>query len=142
MTGPEHYIEAERLLAESRIPARERATPGWLTDDELREEANVHATLAVAAATALAADPELRPRDLTAWWEAAGTRRPTPTPAGDDVVLSFTRDQVNAWVGRPLTDHEFGHLDYALPLSTLPETIGQILDSFSDSTDDESKVRP
>ena len=50
MTGPEHYQAAETMLHESRIPSNQRATPGWLTADELVAEAQVHATLALAAA--------------------------------------------------------------------------------------------
>jgi hypothetical protein len=48
MTGPQHYVEAERL--------RERATAADLSPDEeqyLLAAAQVHATLALAAATAL-----------------------------------------------------------------------------------------
>jgi hypothetical protein len=52
MTGPEHYREAERLLAEADVPPQQRAEPGWLTADELVVAAQVHATLALAAATA------------------------------------------------------------------------------------------
>jgi hypothetical protein len=52
VSGPEHYREAERLLAEARVPARDRAKPGWLTAAERYAMAQVHATLALAAATA------------------------------------------------------------------------------------------
>lgn len=52
MKGPEHYREAESLLAQARIPARERAVPNWLTAEETIALAQVHATLALAAATA------------------------------------------------------------------------------------------
>ena len=51
MNGAQHYIEAERLLDQAHIPARDRAVPNWLTPDELVAEAQVHATLAGAAAT-------------------------------------------------------------------------------------------
>ncbi|NUQ89598.1 MAG: hypothetical protein HOQ43_14210 [Glycomyces artemisiae] len=52
MNGPEHYAEAERLLAEAHVPPAQRAKKGWLTSDELVMAAGVHATLALAAATA------------------------------------------------------------------------------------------
>lgn len=44
MTGPEHYREAERLIRDARIP-------------EDLTQAQVHATLALAAATAMAGRP-------------------------------------------------------------------------------------
>jgi hypothetical protein len=49
MTGPEHYREAERLIGERR-KKRERVSPD---SGELLAEAQVHATLADAAARAL-----------------------------------------------------------------------------------------
>ena len=71
-TGPEHYREAEKLLtaANRRIIGNDAE---WLHPPvrraELRAEAQVHATLALAAATA-SRDP------ITAW------REPAPTTAG------------------------------------------------------------
>ena len=66
MTGPEHYQEAERLVAgilAGRYDESER--PG----SELLAIAAVHAALALAAATAIG-----RSRlDEEAWLEAAGT---------------------------------------------------------------------
>ena len=52
MTGPEHYREAERLLA--ALDGRARGT----TPDEvsIAAEAQVHAILALASATALGSD--------------------------------------------------------------------------------------
>jgi hypothetical protein len=52
MTGPEHYREAERLLAESRTELRPN-DEGHCEADRTIAEAQVHATLALAAATAL-----------------------------------------------------------------------------------------
>lgn len=47
MTGPEHYREAERLLFEAgKLYAGDQREPGLLA------EAQIHATLALAAATA------------------------------------------------------------------------------------------
>ena len=67
MTGPQHYQEAERLVAgvlEGRYDESER--PG----SELLAIAAVHVTLAQAAATALGASLA----DSRAWIEAAGTK--------------------------------------------------------------------
>lgn len=66
MTGPEHYQTAEQLL----VHARET-----LADDGgawHQRQAQAHATLALAAATALAANA-LPTRDHEAWHAAAGT---------------------------------------------------------------------
>jgi hypothetical protein len=72
MTGPEHYIAAEELL-EDAGHAREE-------DDAARVlgRAQVHATLALAAATAVGT----RDIDNRAWVAAAGTKlsRPGPEP--------------------------------------------------------------
>ena len=66
MTGPGHYQEAERLVAgilEGRYDESER--PG----SELLAIAQVHATLALAAATAVTS-----PVDAREWADAAGAR--------------------------------------------------------------------
>lgn len=62
MTGPEHYLEAERLVAETEAAIREGAAKGAVHLDAALEvspsalaAAQVHATLALAAATAYAA---------------------------------------------------------------------------------------
>ncbi|MFE9372306.1 hypothetical protein ACFYM2_21400 [Streptomyces sp. NPDC006711] len=52
MTGPEHYREAERLLAESQSIARPHDERPCEADRTIAE-AQVHATLALASATAL-----------------------------------------------------------------------------------------
>ena len=54
MTGPEHYQEAERLLAFASSPA----ASGNVEADQALKAAQVHATLALAAATMDAADAE------------------------------------------------------------------------------------
>lgn len=41
----------------------------------------------------------------------------------DDVVVAFTRDQVNEWAGRRLTDEELARITEALPLSSLPVAV-------------------
>lgn len=57
MTGPEHYKEAERLLefADRRVSETWAAETGEQKADVIAA-AQVHATLALAAATALPAD--------------------------------------------------------------------------------------
>lgn len=73
MTGPEHYREAERLLAESRTILRPN-DEGHCEADRSIAEAQVHATLALAAATAI---PTIRTQllaELKAWAQAASTR--------------------------------------------------------------------
>ncbi|MGW1870960.1 hypothetical protein ACWCPS_36145 [Streptomyces mauvecolor] len=90
MTGPEHYIEAERL---------DRVADQWMNDDRGwkahlsveerlayrkadQDAAQFHATMALAAATAMSApvdgeaDSGLPPRDCKAWYDAAGVKPP------------------------------------------------------------------
>lgn len=67
MTGPEHYKEAERLVAgilQGRYDESER--PG----SELLTIAQVHATLAAAAASALGGSVT----ETRAWASVAGTK--------------------------------------------------------------------
>lgn len=84
MTGPEHYREAERLLAESQTIVRPY-DEGHCEADRTIAEAQVHATLALAAVTAMSApvdgesDSGLPVRDCKAWYEAAGVK---PQPKG------------------------------------------------------------
>ena len=79
MTGPEHYRKAEELLDVRARNRRNRpsfppapGSPGSTAQtaparESVMTEAEVHATLALAAATALASDAP----DLRAWREAA-----------------------------------------------------------------------
>jgi hypothetical protein len=76
VTGPEHYKAAEQCLKEAHIPSGNRAQPGWLTADELVAEAQVHATLALAAATALAGEP-----GDERWWRVAARVNESGGPA-------------------------------------------------------------
>lgn len=88
MTGPEHYAEAERLLA-----LADRHTKGVTYDQEWTltlTAAQVHATLALGAATAVGtAGP-----DGHGWADVAATRlsaskpeRPGESSPGPDPVL-------------------------------------------------------
>ena len=67
MTGPEHYQEAERLLQDVL-----KRGPKWaaMGKEAAHAAAQVHATLALAAATALGTSPA----EGRAWAAAAGTR--------------------------------------------------------------------
>jgi hypothetical protein len=69
ITGPQYYREAERLRQRSRGDVPDRAL--------LLAEAQVCATLALAAATALNDYPNGAPvEDWTAWRQAAGIYHP------------------------------------------------------------------
>jgi hypothetical protein len=76
MTGPEHYAEAERLLTDAFNEVRE----GDPAEAIVLAQAQVHATLALAAATAV----RTREIDNQAWVDVAGTklsgRGPGPGP--------------------------------------------------------------
>jgi hypothetical protein len=72
MTGPEHYAAAEALLADARRTQAEDDAKRWLA------RAQVHATLALAAATALnVPHPEggMENTDSLAWFKAASAGR-------------------------------------------------------------------
>ena len=71
MTGPEHYLAAERLLSE--IDQRRNA-PLDITSRRVGQ-AQVHAMLALAAATALGTGSR-------SWAEATGTDLPAGPAAG------------------------------------------------------------
>lgn len=79
MTGPEHYQAAERLLAavSQRIAGDDRND--WLHTPERRAEltaqAQAHATLALAAATAMTGIADTPIRDGIAWQDTAGVPR-------------------------------------------------------------------
>ena len=67
MTGPEHYREAESLLRDE-----------YRTADSIAE-AQVHATLALAAATVMQApvdgcEPGMASHEFNAWYQAAGVK--------------------------------------------------------------------
>jgi hypothetical protein len=83
MTGPEHYREAERLLAESRTVLRPN-DEGPCEADRTIAEAQVHATLALTAATAMQAavdgsEPGMGSAEFSEWYQAAGVK---PKPRG------------------------------------------------------------
>jgi trans-2-enoyl-CoA reductase len=69
MNGPEHYREAERLLG--RMQTADDGELGWMSRAQMAAEAQVHATLALAAAAALN-DPQggMGGNDWHAWHDA------------------------------------------------------------------------
>lgn len=69
MTGPEHYRKAEALLADAERYSRAGAGVG-----EMVSVAQVHATLALAAATGLTRERVLPLADYKAWSKAAGEK--------------------------------------------------------------------
>jgi hypothetical protein len=74
VTGAEHYAEAEQLLTEA-------AGSPYPDDPAVRTTvavAQVHATLALAAATALDDKGDLPEADWEAWIDVASAARPTP----------------------------------------------------------------
>jgi len=84
MTGPEHYTAAEELMTDAEQIAEQGGDIGHLLT-----AAQVHATLALAAATAQGAlvgsTPEglegMSERDMHAWNDVAGTTATTKAVA-------------------------------------------------------------
>jgi hypothetical protein len=82
MTGPEHYREAEKFLA---VLDTEKDPQAWAAAVGRGEIAVgmlaglVHATLALAAATAQSG-ARGEPRDHDGWREVTGTRSVSPAP--------------------------------------------------------------
>jgi hypothetical protein len=78
MTGPEHYREAERLI--KGLTTDTGAVYVEDGNEQALALAQVHATLALAAATSMSApldgEPEtgLPQRDAEAWYQAAGVK--------------------------------------------------------------------
>ena len=71
MTGPEHYKEAERILAPKEVDGGY----SWSTSPADMSRAQIHATLALAAATALRVPGGLPDKDWQAWYAAASEGR-------------------------------------------------------------------
>jgi hypothetical protein len=74
MTGPEHYARAERLIAGVTMDGTHPDSSAIIRNDEPETiaAAQVHATLALAAATALKdGDEGMGSSDYNAWVDAA-----------------------------------------------------------------------
>lgn len=79
MNGPEHYREAERLLKSADDNFLRTGKPGSALD-----AAQVHATLALAAATAMRATVDgtelgVSEAEFQAWYDAAGVKETEAT---------------------------------------------------------------
>ncbi len=53
------------------------------------------------------------------------------------LTVEVTRDQLEAWAGRELTDEEVTRLDDAIPNSSIPDAVEAIVGSFLPDSDDE-----
>ncbi|MGI8333416.1 hypothetical protein ACRYCC_25985 [Actinomadura scrupuli] len=81
MNGPEHYLTAERLADQANhYIYGDGSDP--VTGAALAAEAQVHATLALAAATALATTGDMPIPDCDSWTRVAGVHRDEPTGPG------------------------------------------------------------
>jgi hypothetical protein len=105
-TSVDHYQEAERLLRRA-----DALSPSAAAQDAplLLQEAQVHATLALAAITGLSQGFDGMPlRDYDAWFQAASVEAPIPPETDDDAIrvasLSPTGDMnsiaLAAWLER------------------------------------------
>jgi hypothetical protein len=47
-------------------------------------------------------------------------------------TVEITRDQLECWAGRELSDEEVARLDECIPNSSIPEAIGAIVDGFTE----------
>lgn len=77
MTGPDHYREAERLIAAVTLDGTHPDGSPLIRSDEPQTIAlaQVHATLALAAATGVNdGQYGMLPEDHTAWIDAAGVQ--------------------------------------------------------------------
>jgi hypothetical protein len=85
MTGPEHYLEAERLLKSAADNFLRNGNPG-----SALAAAQVHATLAHAAATALSEPSRSAPRatvpEWDAWHKAAGVQDDTDYDVSESIA--------------------------------------------------------
>ena len=84
MTGPEHYAEAERLIAQAEIDAYDPMRK-YAEDANIIAIAQVHATLALAAATAYPAVKDYYGDEPATWaesrgWAGATQQQPQPKP--------------------------------------------------------------
>lgn len=51
------------------------------------------------------------------------------------LTVEITREQLEAWAGRALTDEQVARLDRCLPDSSIPEAVGTIAASMGDDDD-------
>lgn len=125
-TGPEHYLEAERMRAEASEWMD--ADLGWKANLTAREridlriadlaDAQVHATLALAAATAMAArqEPGMHDLDFEAWDHVAGVQEDDATAAAepeayldsldDGTPVKFTVNGPGDYIAEAIAEHD------------------------------------
>ncbi|WIM95791.1 hypothetical protein ACTOB_007925 [Actinoplanes oblitus] len=63
--------------------------------------------------------------------------RVAPASVDDRPTVTITREQVECWAGRTLTDDEVYVLDGCIPNSSIPDAVGDIVASFPEDSDDE-----
>jgi hypothetical protein len=96
-TGPDHYRQAQNLLRRAGYDTAERAHVAEPTEGRLAwlAAAQVHATLALAAATALNdSQAGMRLVDHNAWYDAIGVPIPEPTGYCDGCSQTYPRSQL------------------------------------------------
>jgi hypothetical protein len=77
------------------------------------------------------------PAALKAGWRALDIVQITATPRDEAITELISREQAEAWAGRTLTDELWNRLTECVPLSSVPEAIGTIIDSMDDNDDEE-----
>ena len=55
--------------------------------------------------------------------------KPDAAPAADNGI-TISRDRLDEWAGRELSDNEVDQLKRAIPYSSIPEALRTIADSF------------
>jgi hypothetical protein len=88
VTGPEHYRKAEQWLGDAAEAVSPDADMGYLAWKV--SVAQVHATLALAAATGLGMDQQPHV-DTDAWCEAAGTAKQVREAPSDRSWMEMNR---------------------------------------------------
>ena len=138
MTGPEHYSEAERLLAGVTMgTTHPDGSPVIRSDEpETIAAAQVHATLALAAAFACARLGELPVWDADAWQDLAGTQPSEPDVAAAPDAAAEGSRRLDAIRG-VLARFDWEHDDRQLAL----EAIERIVDD-EDQADEPSDDAP
>lgn len=59
----------------------------------------------------------------------------TTAPAAEPLTVTITREQIECWAGRRLSDDEIARLDDCIPNSSIPDAIGEIVAQFERDPD-------